>query len=135
MIWQARSWSLTLNKNQQLHWLHYQGELLPLFDANQLLTGSPTSHHDDVMVLRHSDAEQRFHTVGLRLHHKPELIYVQDEQQCALPDDNPRWSSVALSCVQLPQGVVPIIDPTLLFAAMPLHADATPINVLNMIEQ
>jgi len=126
MLWQPTCWSLG---DRLQRWIKQDEHVLALFDLADLLGDPPLAAAtvlNDVMLMRHFDARQQLHTVALQLHHKPELIYVDDVQRCALPDDLAIWPHIAPSCVRNQFGIVPIVDPSLLFclSATEINAQA-----------
>jgi hypothetical protein len=102
--------------------LSWRDMRLPLLDLNRLLHGEVDEEYIRVPRFAQVVAWQpapywplQYGALGLSS--MPQTIVVEDESQCALPEDNARWTLFALSCFQHEGQVIPVLDTARLFGA------------------
>jgi chemotaxis signal transduction protein len=106
----------------------FQEMILPVLDVYTLIRGQrdeSTAHlsaHIVGLILYQLDPDDPAHYGGLRLTTLPVNLFVEDEQFCNLPEALRFWKPVAISCFNLNDNAIPIIDLGRLFSGKLKHS-------------
>lgn len=107
----------------------FQEMILPVLDVYALIRGQRdenTAHlsaHVVGLILYQLDPDDPAHYGGLRLTTLPVNLFVDDSQFCPLPKPLNFWKPMAISCFNLNDNAIPIIDLGRLFSGQLKHSD------------
>jgi len=105
--------------------LMWQGQLIPVFDLQAWLrtqTGIVADTAQDAMpiicIVAYEDDNRTVGYGGILLSALPFRTDVLDDQLCDFPDDDDRWSAIAVSCFSDPGGgPAPVLDLARIFTS------------------
>ena len=105
----------------------WQGQLIPVFDLRVWLR--PQDHKitdinqesaPSICIVAFEDEDRTTGYGGILLSALPFKTGVLDDQLCDFPDDNYRWSAIAVSCFSDPGGgPSPVLDLARIFTSTP----------------
>ncbi|TQV89069.1 chemotaxis protein CheW [Aliikangiella coralliicola] len=108
------------------HLFRWNQMVVPVMNLNLLINEEALPCEELVVVS--FQYQQQLHFGGLSLPYKPELITVNDNQYCELPDKEKFWSRIALSCFSYENSAVPILDLATLFLTANIKQSMTLLN-------
>ena len=99
--------------------LLWQEQWLPLIDLACLFGAADTvATPRYVLVVAYQRAPRQALEYGaIALSRLPETVFVSDDSACELPEDNPLWPRISLSCFRHRDTPTPIVDTGRLFGA------------------
>jgi chemotaxis signal transduction protein len=106
----------------------FQEMILPVLDVYTLIRGQRDemtvhlSAHIIGLILYQLDPDDPAHYGGLRLTTLPVNLFVDDSQFCPLPAQLDFWRPLAISCFNLNDNPIPIIDLGRLFSGHLQHS-------------